>query len=70
MIETYIPKSTNLSEVTYDSDAEEMTITFQDGRSWMYSNVPVTVFQGIQNASSAGSYFWRQVRNRYAEVEV
>ena len=70
MLETFIPKSTNLSQVDYDSETEEMTITFQDGRSWMYSNVPVTIFQGIQHAPSAGSYFWRQIRSRYAEIEV
>ena len=68
--ETFVPRSSNLAQVEYDTEERLMSITFQDGRQYEYSGVPVTVFQGIQNASSAGSYFWRQIRNRYAEVEV
>lgn len=70
MTETFNPKSSNLAEVSYDSESQTMTITFQDGRSYEYYQVPVTVFQGIQHAPSAGSYFYRQVRGRYAEAEV
>lgn len=70
MKETFIPRSTNLVEVQYDSEAQEMDITFQDGRAWRYTGVPLTVFQGIQNASSPGSYFYRQIRSRYPEEEI
>lgn len=70
MIETYIPRSTNIAKVDYDSDAQVMTITFQSGGAWKYTGVPVGVFQGIQGASSAGSYFHRNIKNRYAETEV
>jgi lysyl-tRNA synthetase, class II len=70
MKETFIPKSTNLSEVTYDSDAQEMEITFQDGASYLYHNVPVGVFIGIQHAPSPGKYFYQNIRNYYAYEEV
>lgn len=70
MKETFIPRSSNLVEVQYDSTTQDMDITFQDGRAWRYSSVPYSVFQGIQNAPSAGSYFWRQIRSRYPEEEI
>lgn len=70
MRETFIPRSSNLVEVEYDSDTQTMDITFQDGRAWRYTTVPLGVFQGIQNAPSAGSYFWRQIRSRFPEEEI
>ena len=71
MKETFIPrKSEHLAQVDYDDDTQTLTITFQDGRSYEYDSVPVTIFQGIQNAPSAGSYFHRQIKNSYVGTEV
>jgi hypothetical protein len=69
--ETYLPRaSANIAQVDHDGESQTMTITFKDGRSYEYSGVPHSVFMGIQNAPSAGSYFFRQIRGRYAEQEV
>ncbi len=65
MIETFIPRSSHIGEVRYDSDTRDMFITFADGSEYRYLSVPVTVFQGIQNAPSAGQYFHRQIKDRY-----
>lgn len=65
MIETFIPRSTHIAQVTYDSDTRDMNITFSDGSEYRYMSVPVGVFQGIQNAPSAGSYFHRVIKDRY-----
>jgi hypothetical protein len=65
MIETFIPRSTHIGQVTYDSDTRDLNITFADGSEYRYISVPVTVFQGMQNASSAGQYFHRQIKDRY-----
>jgi hypothetical protein len=70
MVETFIPRSTNLDQVVYDPDLKLMTITFKSGDAWEYSNVPPEVYRGIQHAPSAGSYFFRNIRGRYSESQV
>lgn len=70
MAETFIPASSNVSQATYEPSAQELTVTFHDGRSYKYFAVPVTVWQGLQHAASAGSYVARQIRNRYDYQEV
>lgn len=63
MIETFIPSSSNLDEVTYDSTTQELTVSFKTGQAWKYDGVPQATFLGIQNAPSAGSYFFKNVRS-------
>lgn len=70
MKETYIPSSSNLDQVSYDSDKQLLTITFKDGRSYEYTSVPQDVYMQLQRAPSAGSYFMRQIKNSYAYTEV
>ncbi len=72
MKETFLPRSSeNIAQVDYDSDEQKMTITFKsDGRAYEYSSVPQALFLGIQNAPSAGSYFFRQIRGRFADTEI
>lgn len=70
VIEKFIPRSSNLDEVAYDSETQTMIVTFKTGQSWEYSGVPLQAFMGIQNAQSAGSYFFRNIRSVYSGVEV
>ena len=71
MIEHFIPRaSTNIAMATYDSDAHVLTVEFVQGQSYSYSGVPQSVFLGLQNASSPGSYFYRQIRERYPYEEI
>jgi hypothetical protein len=70
MKETFIPRSSNLSEVSYDSETQEMKVTFTTGQAWSYRGVPQQTFMGIQHAPSAGSYFYKNVRSVYPGEEV
>lgn len=70
MIETFIPTSTHLDRVDFDSDTQQMTITFKDGRSYLYRSVPHDIFLGLQNARSSGQYFERQIKSRFNGEEV
>ena len=70
MIETFIPRSSNLAEVTYDSEKQVMTVSFQGGATWEYQGVPLQAWMGIQNAPSAGSYFYKNVRSVYPGTQV
>jgi len=70
MIETFVPSSSHLDRVDYDSDVQNLTVTFKDGRSYLYRSVPHDVYLGLQNARSAGKYFDTNVKTRYDGEEV
>lgn len=70
MTETFIPKSSNLDQITYDQETKLMTIVFKSGGAWEYSGVPNEVYLGLQHAPSPGSYFFRHVRGRFQETEI
>lgn len=62
--------SSYLTAGVYDAAEQSLTITFRDGSSWLYSNVPQGVWEGLKAAGSAGQYFHRQIKPRYAGQEV
>ena len=65
--ETFVfPNSSNLEEATYDPSVENLTIVFNDGAIYVYYNVPNAVYRGLCAAGSAGKYFHRSIKNRYA----
>lgn len=71
MTEQYIPRaSSNISEVTYDRTTGDMAVRFVDGSLYAYRNVPEEAYRGMQNAPSAGGYFYRHIRNVYAYEQV
>lgn len=70
MAETFLPASSSVSQATYERETQTLKVTFQDGRSYQYENVPVTVWQGLQNAASAGSYVRRQIVGVYDYMEI
>lgn len=69
--ETFIPRSSeSLDQASYDEAEKVLTVTFKDGTSWEYRNVPRETFMGLQHAPSAGSYFYRNIRSRFVGAEV
>lgn len=70
MTETFIPASSNLSKCSYDRETKTLTVEFLDSRTYEYSGVPPEVWFGLQHAPSAGSYLFRNIRDRYPYQEV
>lgn len=64
-VETFIPNSSNLDEITYDPDEQVLTVQFKSGLKYEYRSVPQATFEGLKNAKSAGSYFHSSVRSVY-----
>ena len=54
----------------YASELSELTIEFVSGRRYVYSGVPVEVAESMRAAFSKGSYFNRNIRDRYAFREL
>lgn len=49
--------SSMLSNVSYDTETNEMTVTFNNGRSYIYENVDRMQYENLIAARSAGAYF-------------
>jgi len=54
--------STSLSEVAYDAASSTLGVRFKNGGEYEYYGVPESVYRGLINASSVGSYFDANVK--------
>lgn len=55
--------SSNLSAVGYDGTT--LRIQFHSGRTYDYSGVPESVYNGLMSASSKGKYHAAHIKNAY-----
>jgi predicted membrane chloride channel (bestrophin family) len=56
--------SSHLESVGYDKDSTELTVKFHNG-SYIYSNVPQSVFVAFRNAPSYGKFFEKEIKGQY-----
>ncbi|MEM8505380.1 MAG: KTSC domain-containing protein [Cyanobacteria bacterium P01_D01_bin.1] len=54
--------SSNLASVGYDPNTQTLEVEFLHGGIYQYSNVPLSVYEGLMGASSHGSYFDQNVK--------
>jgi hypothetical protein len=54
----------------YRPESRELEILFTTGRRYIYSNVPEEVARRFRAAFAKGSYFNRQIRDRYPYREI
>ncbi|MEP7245275.1 MAG: KTSC domain-containing protein [Gammaproteobacteria bacterium] len=57
--------SSAIAAVGYDTSVRRMKITFQQGHTYDFCNVPATVFEGLMRAASKGSYYNEHIREKY-----
>ena len=64
------PESSNIARFRYDNDNSILEIEFSKGGTYQYFEVPETVFEGMQSASSKGQYLAQSIKGvyRYARV--
>jgi len=55
--------SSAINAIGYDNGS--MKITFNQGKTYNYCNVPKTVFDDFLNASSVGRYYDLNIKNKY-----
>lgn len=48
--------SSNISSIGYDSSSSELYIRFNNGSTYIYSNVPDSKYNNLMSAGSKGSY--------------
>lgn len=58
-------KSSAISTAEYDTETQELTITFTNGMSYDLSGVPPDAFEGLVNADSPGRFFNQNLKGIY-----
>lgn len=51
-------------------DNDKLTISFNSGNKYIYNGVPAEVIDGLWEAESAGSYFYKNIRGQYNTQKV
>ncbi|MCK1541549.1 KTSC domain-containing protein [Bradyrhizobium sp. 160] len=54
----------------YAPDTRELKVTFVSGRLYVYEDVPADVAAAFSQARSKGSFFNREIRDRYAYRDI
>ncbi len=57
--------SSNVSEVGYNEETQEVYVRFLNGSLYIYKGVPKHEYEGLLNAPSVGSYLHRNFKNVY-----
>lgn len=49
--------SSMLIGCSYDSETKELTVTFRNGKDYVYVDVDKSIFDAMQSTTSVGRYF-------------
>jgi KTSC domain len=64
-------QSSALEQVSYDPDAQTLVATFRDsGRTYVYDEVPVEVYDSLLFSDSLGAYFNAHIRDSFPYREL
>ncbi len=53
-------------DVRYEEASADLSVSFPDGRAYVYHDVPVEVYQDLTRIVNRGEYFARNIRGRFA----
>jgi lysyl-tRNA synthetase class 2 len=57
--------STAVRDIRYNSERTQLQVTFVTGRTYVYLDVPETVYAAFTASTSKGTFFNRFIRDRY-----
>lgn len=60
-----ITRSGMLKAIEYDEVKNDLTVTFNNGGSYVYHDVPKEMFDGILAAESAGKYYLAHIKDKF-----
>jgi len=63
-------KSSFIKSISYTNTYKVLVVTFDSGSIWCYDEVPKEVFHALAIAESAGKYFNKKIRNKYAGTAI
>lgn len=56
--------SINLSKIGFNPDSQELTVIFNSGGVYTYSNVSAILYNDLMTAPSLGKYFSAYIKNK------
>lgn len=62
--------SSNVESVGYDGESKELYVTFLNGSTYKYLEVPRSTFNNLLSAPSVGCYLNKHIKNRFAYEKV
>jgi hypothetical protein len=63
-------KSSNLQSAFYETDTEDLTVTFNNGSIYVYNKVPWNVFTKFRMADSQGKFFNESIGRTYKFTKI
>lgn len=70
MTKVDVTRSGMIKSIGYDDVEKLLTLEFNSGGSYQYSDVPKEVFDGLLNAESAGKYFHAIIKGKYDSEKI
>ena len=70
MIRTINPNSSHIKQVTYDTDLEELKVTYKNDREYLFTSVPESVFDDMSRVESVGSFLNKCVYEKFNYIRV
>jgi len=58
-------KSSNIKKTVYDTDTKEMTVEFNNGSKYIYSEVPHQIYTKFRMSPSQGKFFSTDIAKKY-----
>ncbi len=62
--------SSNIKSIGYDEKSKVLEIEFHGGKVYQYSEVPKQEYMGLMSASSHGSYFHANIKDKYSYTKI
>ena len=70
MVEMISVSSSNVAEVGYDIQNQDVHVRFLNGSLYVYKGVPQHEFEGLKCAASVGSYLHWNFKNVYPYMRI
>ena len=63
-------QSSNISSIGYDSVSRTLEVQFNTGSIYQYYGVPETLYRGLMNANSHGTYLNQYIKKRFRYKQI
>ena len=63
--------SSNLASIGYDPSNKILEVEFRDsGSVYQYYDVPQDIYDKLENASSIGKFFYKEIRGKFRDKKI
>jgi hypothetical protein len=63
-------ESSFIKSVSWDENSETLFVEFNSKTTWVYYNIPQDVYEEMMNSISVGSYFNKNIRDKYPSQRI